>query len=102
MSSPAEQLARVKYEKATRKPRHRRTGKPVRKRVWVCAIREIRESLGLSLRDVAAATGYTVSGLWEIEHGTDPKLTTAMRLAEFYGCDVAELWPERARDTSNV
>ena len=102
-SSPAEQLAKAKQRKRQRKPGHRCNGKPSRRpRVWICAIREIRESLGLSIRDVAEATGYTISGLWDIEHGTDPLLTTVGDLTEFYGKAVWELWPERGSDVRAI
>jgi len=92
MLSQAEQLAKTKRH---RKPRRIGQQKTARRVHWVCRIRDVRESLGLSIRDVAEACGFSVAGLWEIEHGTDPMLTSAMRLAEFYGKNFSELWPAR-------
>lgn len=91
--TPAEKVASKK------KPRRKSlSGNTQRPRKWVCKLREKREALGLSMRDVAEHTGYTVSTLFEIENGTDPQLTTAMKLAEFFGCMVNDLWPSRLKD----
>ena len=92
MTSPAEQLAKTKQR---RKPRRLGQNSDGHHRVWNCKIADLRESLGLSIRDVAEACGFSTAGLWQIEHGTDPMLTSAARLAEFYGKRVHELWPER-------
>jgi len=91
--TPAEKVA-------SKKPLRKRklTGNASRPRKWVCKLREKREALGLSMRDVSENTSYTVSTLFEIENGTDPQLTTAMKLAEFFGCTVNELWPSRLKD----
>jgi DNA-binding XRE family transcriptional regulator len=86
--TPAEQLAAAKPRK--RQPRN---VVAVRKRVWGCRVRGYRERLNLSLRDVARAVGLSVTALHQIEHGTDPQLTTARRLAVFFGCTEQELWP---------
>ncbi len=89
--SPAEKLAHRKPWR--RSPRNR--SKP-RKAVWECRIRAEREPLRLSLRDVARACKLSVTALHQIEHGSDPMLTTATRLAEFFGLAVGELWPRLA------
>lgn len=96
MISPAEQLAKTKQH---RKPRRLGQGNVTNRKVWVCKIADLRESLGLSIRDVAEACGFSIAGLWQMEHGTDPMLTSAARLAEFYGKRVHELWPERLNGT---
>lgn len=88
MPTPAEYLS-------SKKPWRRapRNVVQVRHRVWKCLIREKREALRLSLRDVAAAIHLSVTALWQIEMGTDPQLTTARKLAAFFGCLTDELWP---------
>lgn len=63
-----------------------------RKPVWVCTLRERREALRLSLRNVAAALGMSLAGLHRVEKGDDVMLTTAKKLAVFYGVGVEELW----------
>jgi DNA-binding XRE family transcriptional regulator len=90
--SAAERLA------ANKPPRRRRAdgarmAQPI---IWTCRLREVREGLRLSMRDVGNAIGLSVTGLHQIEHGTDPQLTTARRLADFFGKSIEWLWPERA------
>ena len=92
MPTPAEQLAKTKRR---RKPRRLGQGKVANRKHWVCKMADLRESLGLSIRDVAEACGFSVAGLWQIEHGTDPMLRSAATLAAFYGKQIHELWPER-------
>lgn len=86
--TPAEKLA-------ARKPRRRapRNVKVVRKKVWACRARVYRERLNLSLRDVAKAVGVSVTAPHQIENGTDPQLTTARKLAVFFGATERDLWP---------
>lgn len=88
--SPAEKMAAKKPWR--REPRNKAAP---RKAVWVCAIRERRESLRLSLRDVARGVGLSVTALHQIEHGSDPRLTTARRIAEFFGAATDDLWPRK-------
>lgn len=88
MSSPAEQLAAKKARK--RAPRNKATP---RNETWVCRVRDWREGMDLSLRDVAKAVGVSVTALHQIEHGTDPQLTTARKLSAFFRAPVEKLWP---------
>lgn len=88
--TPAEKLAAK--VKAERKPRNR---KPVRQKVWNSNLRAYRERLELSLDQVAAAVGLSKTALWQLENGTDPMLTTARRLADFFGVDVWGLWRKK-------
>jgi DNA-binding XRE family transcriptional regulator len=67
-----------------------------RKCPWKCQCRAIREGLRLSLRDVADKVGLSPTGLHQIEQGTDPLLTTAVRLAAFFGKEISELWTKLA------
>lgn len=85
--TPAEQAAREK--KADGRTRRAATTSP---------IRELREKLGLSLRDVAKrikdVSHVTIA---DYELGLiDPKLSVARKLARFFGKTVDELWPEEA------
>ena len=89
--TPAQKLAASKpwRGRAQTKP----NGKPhVRKRVWQCGLRAIREAHRLSLADVATAVGMTVSGLHEIELGANPRLDTVAKLTTFFGVDVWSIW----------
>ena len=60
-------------------------------------MRERREALRLSLHVVAKALGMSVSGLHAIDTGSDPQLTTARRIAAFFGTTIEELWPETVK-----
>ena len=80
--SPAEQLA------ASKTPKNSKSA------IWRCTIVERRKALGLTLRDVAEASGMTNAAVSVIERGQDPMLTTAKKLADFFGVTISELWPE--------
>lgn len=86
--TPAEKLAAAKPRKRPR----RNVSEKWENVPLKCTLRIIREKLNLSLRDVADAVGLSVSGMHAIEHGRDVQMTTALRLAEFYGVDVNEIW----------
>lgn len=90
--TPAEKVAATKRHKSQR-PIVARFGL-ARKYPWKCRIRDARLALRLSLRDVATGAKLSIAGLSEIERGTDPRLTTARRLAVFFGSTVEQLWPE--------
>lgn len=60
-----------------------------------CSLRAIREGLRLSMKDVAAAVCLSPSSYWHIEHGRDLCLTTARRIAVFFGKSVDEIWPRQ-------
>jgi DNA-binding XRE family transcriptional regulator len=85
--TPAEKLAKRKPRKRPRRNASKLA--PVLK----CNLREIREALNLSLNVVAAALNLSVSGLFAIEHGRDTQMTTAKKLAKFYGKTLEEIWP---------
>jgi len=87
MKSPAQQLAEV-----VRRERPARNHKQLRKSVWDCRIRAERERLELTHDDVAKAVVITKAGLSVIERGSDPMLTTARKLAAFYGMTTDSLW----------
>lgn len=83
MQSAAERLAKVKAV------REAADGE------IVCHLRQLRERLGLSLRDVGAAAdvSHEAVGLWE-RGRCRPVLGTAYRVAEFFGVSVYDIWPE--------
>jgi DNA-binding XRE family transcriptional regulator len=89
--SPAEKLAKKKPWR--RAPRN---SKYVRKITWVCRLREIREALRLSLDDAALGIGLSKTAYWQLEQGTDPMLTTASRVAMFFGRTMNEIWVKLA------
>lgn len=68
-------------------------GRPM---IWKCKLGEKRFGLNLTLREIEAGCGVSSAVLCAIEHGTDPQLTTATKIAEFFGCTIKEMWPERA------
>lgn len=66
-----------------------------RKVVWHCRILEMRRELGLTLREIEGETGVSSAVLSTIEHGTDPQLSTASRIAAFFGKPIHEIWTGR-------
>lgn len=86
--TPAEKLAAVKQRKRPR----RNASRIVRKHPLVCHVRAVRESLNLSMRDVALAIKMSIAGLHAIEHGGDVQMTTACKIAAFFGKTIDELW----------
>lgn len=85
MPSPAEILAK---RKAAKPP-----PKQYRKVIWRCRLNEMRNKLGLSMREVEAATKITTATITQVERGMDLNLTTARALAAFFGVAVEEMWP---------
>lgn len=83
--TPAEQLARVRRRRSL--PHTREPG-PLE-----CLVRAKRHSLGLTMLEVADHVGVAESHLCDIERGIDLKMSTAARLAKFFGVAVHELWP---------
>lgn len=69
-----------------------------RKCVWHCTIRERRRALNLTIRDIANDVGLTTSAISVIERGSDPQLSTASKLAAFFGVSIQDLWPQRYHD----
>lgn len=82
--TPAERLAK------RRKKTPHRAG--VVKAVLKCRLRECREPLGLTLRDVADETGASMANLSRLERGGQVELSTAFKLAAFFGKTVQEIW----------
>ncbi|MCZ2857577.1 helix-turn-helix domain-containing protein [Blastococcus sp. VKM Ac-2987] len=58
-------------------------------------VRTLRKSRGMSLRELAAATGVSAALLSQVERGTtDPSLNTVRKLAAVLGADLATLFAE--------
>ena len=88
--TPAEKLA-------AGRPRGRaRRNRSARVPVWVCLVRAERERLNLPMRAVAGALGVSLANLSAVENGSNVELSTAKKLAAFYGKSVDDLWPRRA------
>jgi DNA-binding XRE family transcriptional regulator len=85
--TPAEKMAADKAKRPTATSR---------KRVWVCTVRSVRESLGLSLRDVERGCGVSNATICQVEAGCDVTLRHARALATFFGVSIESLWPKRA------
>lgn len=84
--SPAERLAK-------RRPRKReRRNESKFAPIVHCGVREIRESINLSLRESAEAIGLSISGMFAIEHGGNVTMEVALRISKFYGKPLDELW----------
>lgn len=84
--TPAEKLAKQKVQRAKSMPKALR-------RVWKCNLREMRLALNLTQRDVAAAVGLSCAGYHQIETcGNDVCLSTCVRLSEFFGKPIMEIW----------
>mgnify|MGYP001594946050 CR=1 FL=1 len=91
--TPAEKLSKTKVRR--RKPQER---KARRAAVWQCKLRDFREELDLSLKDVAGACNLTITCIFQVELGSDPMLSTARKLATFYGKTIEEIWPRLAEN----
>ncbi len=89
MPSPAELMA---ARKAKRKPKA--ACQTVRNYPWKCLVRQYRTKNNLTSKEVAKAVGLSASGYFELENGQDPMLSTAKRIAAFFGVKVEVLWPQ--------
>jgi len=87
--TPAEKIA-------SKKPKSTK-GDPRGARKWKCLVREYREKLSLTHRDVCTAIGMSTGFLVGVERGFDVRLTTAALLADFFGTTIQTLWPERIK-----
>lgn len=67
------------------------TRRPARTRLLV-DLRSLREAKGVTLRQVAEATGISNPSLCQTEHGCTPALDTALRLAAFVELPVEKIW----------
>lgn len=56
-------------------------------------VKERRKALGMTLRELSAASGVPISTLEDVEQGTEPGVITALRIARALTNTVEELWP---------
>lgn len=56
-------------------------------------VRKYRMAAELTLEQLSAASGIPVSTIDDIEHGAEPRVVTAIRLARVLGTTVEQLWP---------
>ena len=54
-------------------------------------VKKVRQQKGKSLYWLAKNTGLAYRNLWDVEHGSDVKLSTLYRIAEALQCKVADL-----------
>lgn len=59
-----------------------------------CRMRDIRESMGLSLQDVADGCGLLKANVHKIEKGRDVPLSKARAIAAFLNRSIEEIWPQ--------
>lgn len=63
-----------------------------RPEVWQCSLGSYRKKRKMSLRDLSREVGVSIAALHAIEHGADPQLTTARKIAEFFRVRESKLW----------
>lgn len=92
--SPAEKLASAKSKKRVDR-KAKATG------TLVCTCRRIRQRLNLTIADVSDATGISKQCVCVVERGAETTITTARKLATFYGKTLDELWPSSGSQAEN-
>ena len=60
----------------------------------VVDIAELRRRRGLSIRAAAAEIGVPKSNLHRLEHGDFVHPLVAVKVADYYGIAVRDLWPD--------
>ncbi len=80
---------------ARKKPKVFKTDRGVKRRVPNCLL-ELRNSLGLTTRDVAKATGINNSVICRAEHGMEVWISTALKFAKFFEKPVEQIWKNGA------
>lgn len=65
--------------------------------IWDCAtkLEALRESKGLSQKQFAKEVGICHSACWRIENGGEVKLSTAHKIAKFYGLTIDQIWSNK-------
>lgn len=93
MKTPAEKLA-AKKRKAKPKAAwgdRRKARRPVIFPQTV--LKKVREELGLTQRDVSTGSGINNATVCDAELGFEVTLSTALKLAAFFGKSIESLWP---------
>jgi len=56
-------------------------------------IKQYRQKAGLTLNELAELSGIPVSTINDIERGAEPRVVTAIKLANALKVSVEQLWP---------
>ena len=54
-------------------------------------IRRIRRAKDITIKELASKAGLAYGNLWNVEHGSDVKLSTLYKIAEVLECTVSDL-----------
>lgn len=57
-------------------------------------IRQIRRAKEITIKELSKKTGLAYGNLWNVEHGSDVKLSTLYKIASVLDCKVADLLEE--------
>lgn len=87
--TPAELLASRRKPKENKNPN---STPRLRQKIWDCKLREMRLALGLTIYEVGTAIGMSGSGYYEVEHGCETSLSSAMKLSAFFGKSIEDIW----------
>lgn len=55
-------------------------------------VKAMRRKKNMTLEELASACGISTSTLSDIEHGADPRVSHAIRLARALGASVEDIW----------
>jgi DNA-binding XRE family transcriptional regulator len=91
--TPAEKMAQDKKNRVGQERQER--WRMSRQVIFNCKIREMREGLGLSSRDVGKGAGVGHVNVTRAESGYGVNLHTAMKLAKFFGKKIEDIWSLR-------
>ncbi len=71
----------------------RAAAEPFTKTGYLCSIKTCRANVGLSVRDVSDALNLKPANVSQLEcNGYLPPLRDALKLAEFFGVKIEDLW----------
>jgi DNA-binding XRE family transcriptional regulator len=73
--------------------RHDPDAPKFRAKIWECNLIYYRKTKGLSLEDISKGTGLSQFTIGAVERGCDCTLSTARRIADFFGYTVERIWP---------
>lgn len=90
--TPAEKMSKGKTPHAVPWGQRQEKRRP---RVHTPRLKERRLALGLTQREVAAGCGVSDPIICEAERGREILLTTALKIARFFGATIEELWPTK-------
>lgn len=65
---------------------------PAGRTVLACRLRDIRISVGLSVKSAADGAGVASNTILHMERGLAPTLVNALRVADFFGLKIEDIW----------